>query len=36
VFGCSAYIFIPEDVRKNKLAPRAEVMIFLGYTSGGF
>ena len=28
VFGCGA------DVRVNKLAPRAEVMIFLGYTSG--
>lgn len=34
VFGCGAYIFIPEDVRQNKLAPRAEVMTFLGYTSG--
>ena len=34
VFGCGAYVYIPDDVRVNKLAPRAEVMIFLGYTSG--
>ena len=34
VFGCGAYVFIPEDVRTNKLAPRAEMMTFLGYTSG--
>ena len=34
VFGCGAYVFIPEEVRVNKLAPRAEVMTFLGYTDG--
>ena len=34
VFGCGAYVYIPDDVRVNKLAPRAEVMTFLGYTSG--
>ena len=34
VFGCGAYVFIPEDIRQNKLAPRAEMMIFIGYTSG--
>ena len=34
VFGCGAYVFIPEDVRANKLAPRAEVMTFLGYMPG--
>ena len=34
VFGCGAYVFIPEEVRQNKLTPRAEVMTFLGYTSG--
>ena len=34
VFGCGAYVFIPEDVRQNKLTPRAEMMIFIGYTSG--
>jgi hypothetical protein len=34
VLGCGAYIFIPEDVRINKLAPRAELMTFIGYTNG--
>ena len=34
VFGCGAYVFIPEDVRVNKLTPRAEIMTFLGYTDG--
>ena len=34
VFGCGAYVFIPEDARVNKLAPRAEIMTFLGYTDG--
>ena len=32
--GCGAYVFIPEEVQANKLAPRAELMTFLGYTSG--
>ena len=34
VFRCGAYVYIPDDVQVNKLAPRAEVMIFLSYTSG--
>jgi predicted GNAT family acetyltransferase len=34
VLGCGAYVFIPEDVRVNKLAPRAELMTFIGYTNG--
>ena len=34
VFGCGAYVYIPDDVRVNKLVSRAEVMTFLGYTSG--
>ncbi len=34
VFGCGAYIHIPAEVRKDKLAPRGELMIFLGYTDG--
>ena len=32
--GCGAYIFIPEEVWVNKLAPRAELLTFLGYTNG--
>jgi len=31
VFGCGAYIFIHRDLRKNKLSPKSELMIFLGY-----
>jgi hypothetical protein len=34
VFGCGAYVYLPEDVRANKLAPRSELMIFLGYPDG--
>ena len=34
VFRCGTYVYIPDDVRVNKLTPRAEVMIFLRYTSG--
>ena len=34
MFGCGAYVFIAEEVRQNKLTPRAEMMTFLGYTSG--
>src|ERR1700678_4304578 len=34
VFGCGAYVFLPEDVCVNKLAPRAELMTFIGYTDG--
>ena len=34
VFGTAAYVFLPEDVRANKLAPKSEFMIFLGYSDG--
>ena len=30
VFDCAAYIFIPAEVRENKLAPRSELMVYLG------
>ncbi|KAJ3552813.1 hypothetical protein NP233_g12787 [Leucocoprinus birnbaumii] len=33
VFGCSAYVYLPDEMRKNKLSPRSELMIFLGYDS---
>ncbi|EEB91807.1 hypothetical protein MPER_09778 [Moniliophthora perniciosa FA553] len=33
-FGCAAYVHIPEERRKNKLAPKAEKMTFIGYESG--
>jgi hypothetical protein len=34
VFGCAAYVRIPDAVRKNKLSSKAELMIFIGYTDG--
>ena len=34
VFGCGAYVFIHKDARKNKLSPKSELMVFLGYRSG--
>ena len=34
VFGCSTYIFLPEEVRANKLNPKSELMTFLGYPQG--
>ena len=35
VFGCGAYVFIPAEVRGNKLAPRSELMTYLGTHPGG-
>ena len=34
VFGCGAYVFLPEEVRHNKLNPRSELMTFIGYPQG--
>ena len=31
VFGCGAYVFLPEEVRANKLAPKLELMTYIGY-----
>ena len=33
-FGCQAYVFIPKDKQPNKLAPKSEDMIFIGYEPG--
>ena len=35
VFGCGAYIFIPAEVRGNKLVPRSKLMTYLGTHPGG-
>jgi len=35
VLGCGAYVFIPTEIGENKLAPKAELMTFLGNHSGG-
>jgi hypothetical protein len=29
VFGCGAYVFLPEEVRQNKLAPKSESLVML-------
>src|SRR5712671_2294953 len=34
VFGCGAYVYLHPDVRKNKLAPKSELMIHLGEAEG--
>ena len=34
VFGCAAYIHIPEDIRTNKMASKSELMVYLGVTPG--
>ena len=33
-FGCQAYVFIPKDSRANKLAPKSEDVMFIGYEPG--
>ena len=35
VFGCGAYVYLPEAVRANKLSPKSEMMTFLGFPEGG-
>src|SRR5712691_1924446 len=35
VLGCGAYVFIPAEVRLNKLAPKSEWMTYLGSHPGG-
>jgi len=34
VFGCGAYVFIPAEIRANKLAPKSELMTYLGNAPG--
>jgi hypothetical protein len=34
VFGCGAYVFLPEDMQSNNLSPRSELMIFIGIVEG--
>jgi len=31
VFGCGAYVFLPEEVRANKLTPKLELMTYIRY-----
>ena len=34
VFGCGAYIFLPEEVHTNKLNHKSKLMMFIGYPTG--
>jgi len=34
IFGCGAYVFLPKEVRANKLAPKLELMTYIGYETG--
>jgi len=34
VFGCSAYMFLLEEVRANKLTPKSELMTYIRYKTG--
>ena len=34
VFGCTAYVHLPEDVRANKMAPKSELMVYIGVAPG--
>ena len=34
VFGCGAYVHIPKDRRVNALAPKSELMVYIGHTEG--
>jgi len=36
VFGCGAYVYLPSEVRANKLTPRSELMIFIEYEGNGY
>jgi hypothetical protein len=34
VFGCGTYVFIPAETKLNKLAPKSELMVYLGNAPG--
>jgi len=34
IFSCGAYVFLPEDVRTNKLSPKSETIVYLGQPAG--
>jgi hypothetical protein len=34
IFGCGAYVYLPDEKRQNKLAPRSELMTYLGVHAG--
>jgi hypothetical protein len=34
VFGCGAYVFLPEDMQSNNLSPRSKLMTFIRLSEG--
>ena len=36
VFGCGAYVYLPNEVCANKLILHSELMIFIGYEDNGY
>ena len=34
IFSCGAYVYLPEEKHQNKLAPRSELMTYLGVHAG--
>ena len=34
VFGCGAYVYLPQEVRTNKLSPKSELMVYIGIAEG--
>jgi len=36
VFGCGAYVYLPNEVHANKLTLHSELMIFIGYKDNGY
>ena len=34
VFGCAAYVFLPSEIRKDKLSPKSELITYLGIEQG--
>ena len=35
-FGCNAYLFVPKEKRKNKVAERSKKYVFVGYDWNGY
>lgn len=34
ILGCGAYVYLPEEIRLNKLAPKSELIVYLGVANG--
>jgi hypothetical protein len=34
IFGCGAYVHLPDETRKGKLQPKSQLMVYLGVSAG--